>query len=171
LSRCFYAATGHVDLDDLYLKVMKQDRRIGQSTVYRTMKLLVQSGLAHAHHFSDAPTRYEVAVEGQHHDHLICTVCGKILEFENPTIEKLQDEVADSFGFKNPHAPHGALRRVPGVPGEGQGLLRAGRTTGIGLGPGLCGPHKLAFPLAPLTAVRVARLRVRNAALERQAVG
>src|SRR5262249_36740031 len=96
----FLKSTGHVDLDDLYLKVMKLDRRIGQSTIYRTMKLLVQSGLAHAHHFSDAPTRYEVAVEGQHHDHLICTVCGKILEFENPTIEKLQDEVADSFGFK-----------------------------------------------------------------------
>jgi Fur family transcriptional regulator, ferric uptake regulator len=96
----FLKCPGHVDLDDLYLQVMQIDRRIGQSTLYRTMKLLVSSGLAHAHHFSDAPTRYEVAVEGQHHDHLICTSCGKILEFENPTIEKLQDEVAESFGFK-----------------------------------------------------------------------
>jgi Fur family ferric uptake transcriptional regulator len=96
----FLKTSGHIDLDELYLRVMKLDRRIGQSTLYRTMKLLVNSGLAHAHHFADAPTRYEVAVEGQHHDHLICTSCGKILEFENPTIEKLQDEVADSFGFR-----------------------------------------------------------------------
>lgn len=96
----FLKSSGHVDLDDLYLKLLKVDKRIGQSTLYRTMKLLVSGGLAHAHHFSDAPTRYEVAIEGQHHDHLICTSCGKILEFENPTIEKLQDEVADSFGFK-----------------------------------------------------------------------
>ena len=96
----FLKSPGHVDLDDLYVKVLRADKRIGQSTLYRTMKLLVSGGLAHAHHFSDAPTRYEVAVEGQHHDHLICTRCGKILEFENPAIEKLQDEVAESFGFR-----------------------------------------------------------------------
>jgi Fur family transcriptional regulator, ferric uptake regulator len=96
----FLRTSGHVTLDDLYLSVMKVDKRIGQSTLYRTMKLLVASGLAHAHHFSDAPTRYEVAIEGQHHDHLICLGCGKILEFENPAIEKLQDEVAESFGFR-----------------------------------------------------------------------
>lgn len=96
----FLEAEGHIEFDDLYLKVLKADKRIGQSTLYRTMKLLVASGLVHAHHFADAPTRYEAVVEGEHHDHLICTSCGKILEFENSAIETLQNEVAANLGFK-----------------------------------------------------------------------
>lgn len=96
----FFHTPGHMTLEELYLRVSNVDSRIGQSTLYRTMKLLVESKLAHERHFSDAPTLYEVAIEGEHHDHLICTSCGKIFEFENPTIEKLQDEVAESFGFK-----------------------------------------------------------------------
>jgi len=68
--------------------------------VYRTMKLLAESGLAHAQNFGDGQTRYEAAVGREHHDHLICTRCSTIIEFENDQIERMQDAVARRHGFK-----------------------------------------------------------------------
>jgi Fur family ferric uptake transcriptional regulator len=70
------------------------------ATVYRTMKLLSESGLAHARNFGDGQTRYEAAVGKHHHDHLICTRCGTIVEFENDRIETMQEAVARKHGFK-----------------------------------------------------------------------
>jgi Fur family ferric uptake transcriptional regulator len=70
------------------------------ATVYRTMKLLAEAGLAHARNFGDGQTRYEAAVGKHHHDHLICTQCGTIVEFEDDRIESLQDAVARKHGFK-----------------------------------------------------------------------
>ena len=66
----------------------------------RTMKLLHECGLAHARNFGDGQTRYEAAVGRHHHDHLICTRCGTIVEFENDRIEALQDKVARQHGFQ-----------------------------------------------------------------------
>ena len=70
------------------------------ATIYRTMKLLSESGLAHARNFGDGQTRYEPAFGREHHDHLICTRCGAIIEFENDRIEQLQDVVAKKHGFR-----------------------------------------------------------------------
>ena len=81
-------------------KVREQDARVSVATVYRTMKLLHECGLAHARNFGDGQTRYEAAVGRDHHDHLICTRCGNIVEFENDRIEALQDAVARKHGFK-----------------------------------------------------------------------
>jgi len=66
--------------------------------VYRTMKLLVEAGLATERHFDDGITRYEI--EHEHHDHLVCIKCGKITEFECEMIEKTQNEIAESHGFE-----------------------------------------------------------------------
>ena len=71
---------------------------IGYTTVYRTMKLLCDAGLASERHFDDAITRYEIAHE--HHDHLVCMRCGKIIEFECAMIESTQTEIADRYGFR-----------------------------------------------------------------------
>ena len=95
----FFSATGHLSVDELLAKVQSRDDRIGAATVYRTMKILADAGLASARHFDDGQTRYEAAIGRHHHDHLICTSCHQIIEFENERIEELQDMVARQHGF------------------------------------------------------------------------
>jgi len=67
------------------------------------MKILTDAGLASARHFEGGQTRYEGALDRHHHDHLICTSCGNIAEFENERIEELQDRVAEEHGFTVTH--------------------------------------------------------------------
>ncbi len=94
----FFAAGGHLNVEQLLARVREQDRKVSAATVYRTMKLLTECGLAQPRHFGDGQTRYETA--GDHHDHLICTDCGLIVEFENDEIERLQLAVAKRHGFQ-----------------------------------------------------------------------
>lgn len=96
----FFESNGHHSVEELWAKVRKADARVSVATVYRTMKLLSESGLAHARNFGDGQTRYEAAIGRGHHDHLICTNCSTIIEFENDRIEALQDVVAKRHGFK-----------------------------------------------------------------------
>ncbi|HBO83943.1 MAG: transcriptional repressor [Deltaproteobacteria bacterium GWC2_42_11] len=97
----FLKTNVHISLEELLAKVRQKNPKIGYATVYRTMKLLSECGLAFERHFGDGQTRYEhLPDEDSHHDHLICTKCGKIIEFENKRIEHLQKEVADKMGFK-----------------------------------------------------------------------
>ncbi len=95
----FSKLTDHVSMEELLRQVRAQDSRIGTATLYRTLKLLVAAGLATAHKFGEA-TVYEPAAARPHHDHLICTCCGRIVEFENEAIEALQDKVARRHGFR-----------------------------------------------------------------------
>ncbi len=74
------------------------DAHIGYTTVYRTMKLLCDAGLANERHFDDGITRYEI--EHEHHDHLVCVKCGRIIEFECAMIEATQDEIAERYHFR-----------------------------------------------------------------------
>jgi Fur family ferric uptake transcriptional regulator len=78
---------------------MTVDARVGYATVYRTMELLSESGVVQEHKFGDGFTRYELSDEAAHHDHLVCLECDKIIEFEEPQIEVLQDRVAKRYGF------------------------------------------------------------------------
>jgi len=94
----FLEAKGHVTSDDLFQTVREQHPTIGYTTVYRTMKLLSEAGLATERHFDDGITRYEL--EQEHHDHLVCEKCGKIIEFECEAIENAQREIARSHGFE-----------------------------------------------------------------------
>jgi Fur family ferric uptake transcriptional regulator len=96
----FFALGGHLSVEELWSRVRQEDTKVSVATVYRTMKLLSDCGLAHARNFGDGQTRYEAAVGRDHHDHLICTRCGQIIEFENNRIEQLQEAVARSHGFK-----------------------------------------------------------------------
>jgi Fur family ferric uptake transcriptional regulator len=95
----FFEQGGHVSVEELVGQVRRRDPRVSTATVYRTMKLLTECGLAHARHFGDGQTRYESAAGREHHDHLICTRCGTIVEFENDRIEALQQLVAKKHGF------------------------------------------------------------------------
>lgn len=97
----FFGGTPHVTIEDLLAEVRTHDRGIGYATVYRTLKLLAECGVASERRFGDGLSRYELADDGdEHHDHLICTTCGDITEFEDPRIEKLQDAIAAKHGFE-----------------------------------------------------------------------
>lgn len=95
--RAFFESAGHISAEELYRLVKRRDPRIGLVTVYRTLKLLREAGLAEERQFGEGHALYEISRE--HHDHLICTNCGKIVEFANDTIEVLQEEVAKQYGF------------------------------------------------------------------------
>ncbi len=94
----FLRSSGHISIDDLLVKVRRKNPKVGYATVYRTMKLLTDAGIAAARQFGDGQTRFEVSDGDHHHDHLICSQCGLILEFENDAIERLQEEMAESLG-------------------------------------------------------------------------
>ena len=95
----FLSSDRHLSIEELYLKLRAKHPNIGYATVYRTLKLFAESGIAREIQFGDGQTRYEHVNEGEHHDHLVCTRCGTIIEFENEAIEKLQDEVAARHDF------------------------------------------------------------------------
>ncbi len=96
----FLKIEGHVTAEDLYRKVSRRNRNIGFTTVYRTLKLLAESGLAKEQVFADHLTRYEPLSEEEHHDHLICLKCGSITEFEDSKLENMQVKIADELGFE-----------------------------------------------------------------------
>ncbi|MBC7900552.1 MAG: transcriptional repressor [Saprospiraceae bacterium] len=99
----FLRTEEHLTSEDLYWLVQKEDPSVGHTTVYRTLKLLTEAGLAREVRFGDNKTYYEHHYNHEHHDHMICTECGKVIEFFSQDIESLQDEMADKFGFRPTH--------------------------------------------------------------------
>ena len=98
--KVFLESANHVSVEELYNVVLKTEPKIGLATVYRTLSLLTKSGLALEMDFGDGQKRYENSFRSVHHDHMLCTECGKILEFNHPLIEKYQEEVARQKNFK-----------------------------------------------------------------------
>ena len=96
----FLDTEGHVSSEDLYSLVKAKDPTVGFTTVYRTLKLLKECGLARELEFHDGRILYEHDYKHAHHDHLICTHCGALIEFYSEQIEKLQDEIVLRYGFK-----------------------------------------------------------------------
>jgi len=99
----FLRTEDHLSSEDLYWLVQKKDPNVGQTTVYRTLKLLTDAGLAREVRLGDGRTYYEHHFDHEHHDHMICTECGEVIEFFSEEIEKLQDEMAEQFGFTPTH--------------------------------------------------------------------
>ncbi len=95
----FFHSRAHITIEELLGQVRSADPRVGYATVYRTLKLLAESGVANERHFGDGVTRYEPIHDGEHHDHLICTSCGDIVEFEDDAIEERQDAIAQRYGY------------------------------------------------------------------------
>lgn len=91
---------GHRSVEDIYRVVRQRDPRVGYTTVYRTMKILAECGLAREIDLADGITRYEHLYNHQHHDHMICMQCGNSIEFYNPDIEALQDTASEQLRFK-----------------------------------------------------------------------
>jgi Fur family ferric uptake transcriptional regulator len=124
----FFRSPNHVSIEELLAVVRSEDKRIGYATVYRTLKLLAECGVANERRFSDGLTRYELADESSHHDHLICLECGDIVEFEEPRIETLQEQVAHRHGFvlrSHKHEMYGVCPKCQGrEDGDGTGDKR-----------------------------------------------
>lgn len=95
----FLSTHQHISVEELYLKIKSSNPSIGHATVYRTLKLFTEAGLAREILLHDGQTRYEHVLAGEHHDHLVCTSCNSIIEFEDETIEKLQKDIAARHGF------------------------------------------------------------------------
>jgi Fur family transcriptional regulator, ferric uptake regulator len=112
----FLRVKDHISIDELLAKVRRKHPKVGYATVYRTLKLLVDGGLAIERQFGDGQARYEVV--GDHHDHLICLQCGYILEFEDPEIEELQEKIAQRLGnfsvIRHRHELYGLCPRAQG---------------------------------------------------------
>jgi Fur family transcriptional regulator, ferric uptake regulator len=99
----FLASDRHLSIEELYLLLRDAHPTLGYATVYRTLKLFAESGIAREFHFGDGQTRYEHVAEGEHHDHLVCVRCGAISEFSNDAIEAIQGEIAALHGFVIKH--------------------------------------------------------------------
>ncbi len=96
----FLETEGHSSAEELHQLIKARDPHVGFTTVYRTLKLLAECGLAREERLGDGLTRYEHLYNHQHHDHLICTECGLLIEFFSEVIENKQDEIAQLHDFQ-----------------------------------------------------------------------
>lgn len=95
-----FAALGeHITAEDLHRKVREIDRSVSAATVYRTVNLLVELGVAEKGHFGGGSASFEMALHKDHHDHLVCEACGAIIEFHCEAIEDLQESIAKEHGY------------------------------------------------------------------------
>ena len=91
---------GHHDADKIYENIKLKNINVSRATVYRTLDILAKNKFIRKLDVGDGRARYEAKAIGEHHDHMICLETGKIIEFFNEDIERLQDKIAKKFGYK-----------------------------------------------------------------------
>lgn len=99
IARVISTSQDHPDVEELHRRASALDAGISIATVYRTVRLFEESGILERHDFRDGRSRYEEVPEA-HHDHLIDMKSGKVIEFVDPEIERLQHEIARRLGYK-----------------------------------------------------------------------
>jgi Fur family ferric uptake transcriptional regulator len=95
-----FSTNRHVTAEELFSAIKKKDRGIGLATVHRNLNLLRDCGLAEELKIGNQQAKFEPKLGHEHHDHLICTKCGKLIEVKDARIEKLQDKLAEANDFK-----------------------------------------------------------------------
>jgi len=91
---------GHFAPDDLFIRMRAKGSKVSRASVYRTIPLLVESGLIAQVEKTDKHAHYERISENSHHDHMICTVCGKVIEFYSKPLERLQERLCAQENFR-----------------------------------------------------------------------
>lgn len=89
----------HFDADNLFIYLKNNGSKVSRATVYKTLNLLHECGLVSRYRFSQGHAQYEKTTDRPHHDHMVCTCCSKIIEFENSRVERLQDDSCAQYGF------------------------------------------------------------------------
>jgi Fur family transcriptional regulator, ferric uptake regulator len=102
----------HYTAEDLYDRLKRKNVGVGRVTVYRTLKLMVESGLVEMRDFG-GQGRYEPVIGRKHHDHLVCIGCKRVVEFENESVEREQERIARQQGFELLHHVHTLFGRCP----------------------------------------------------------
>ena len=90
----------HRECEEIYFALKSAGENVSRATVYRTIDILVKHNFIRKLDIGDGKSRYETKINHPHHDHMICVECGKIIEFVNDEIEKIQDEICNKFKFK-----------------------------------------------------------------------
>jgi Fur family ferric uptake transcriptional regulator len=116
----FLKTEGHLSIDDILREAKKIDAGIGQATVFRTIRLITDAGLAREALQEDGARTFEHLADHPHHDHLLCVGCGKVIEFLSPVIEREQQKIFVQYGF----APRGHMMELLGLCPECQAKER-----------------------------------------------
>lgn len=99
IARTLFESAARLSADDIAARLREDGDHVGKATVYRTLSLLVEVGLAAEHDFDEGFKRYEPRIGPAHHDHLICTSCGEVVEFHRGELDRISAEVASARGF------------------------------------------------------------------------
>lgn len=89
----------HFSAEDVYKMLLESDEDIGLATVYRVLTQFETAGLVTRHHFESGHSVFELN-QGNHHDHIVCVRCGRVDEFMDETIERLQHEISEKAGYR-----------------------------------------------------------------------
>lgn len=92
---------GHESAGTIAAQLKARGERVGTATIYRTLDLLVQSGIVRANEFGEGFRRFERSAGKEHHEHIVCTRCGRVVEFANERLERMLPVVADEHGFRH----------------------------------------------------------------------
>ena len=103
VAQMLFFASDHLSAEDVQRRLTRGGTMIGTATVYRTLDLLVKSGLAREHDFGEGFKRYEPSAAGQAHEHCICSTCGKVMEFSNDRLERMIALLAEEVAFRPHH--------------------------------------------------------------------
>jgi len=99
--QAFLEQEGHMTAEELFEAVKRLEPGIGQATVFRTIKLLAEAGLAREACKDDGARQFEHAFRQAHHDHLVCVECGAVVEFVDKAIERAQDAIYRKHGYES----------------------------------------------------------------------
>jgi Fur family ferric uptake transcriptional regulator len=101
VAQILFRSEDHPSVEGIRRLLKERGEHVGTATVYRTLELLVESGLVRAHDFGEGFKRYEPMPAQAHHEHLICERCGRVLEFQNESLERMLPIIADEHRFQH----------------------------------------------------------------------
>lgn len=103
VAQTVFLSDEHLSVEAIQKQLRERGEHVGTATIYRTLDVLVQSGLVRAHDFGEGFKRYEPLASQSHHEHLICLSCGKVVEFSSERLERMKALIAEEYGFRHHH--------------------------------------------------------------------